>query len=71
MKSKKDKMILIDLWSLTKDHKLSCVKCDESSNEVYTRKGLIKHLIKVHGWKPEDAKNAFKEIDVSKFDGVI
>lgn len=65
MKSKREnKGHIIDLWSLSKDNKLPCILC-EDNEMTYTRTAIIKHLIKVHNWKPSDAKEAFKEIKVN------
>jgi uncharacterized C2H2 Zn-finger protein len=68
MKSKKKETeVIIDVWSLSKNHKLPCHICEKE----FTRTGLIKHLIKDHNWKPEDAKNAFKEVKLKKGQAVI
>jgi uncharacterized C2H2 Zn-finger protein len=64
---KKETEVIIDLWNLDKDHKLPCALCEKE----FTRKGLINHLIKEHNWKPEDAKNAFKEVKLEKGQAVI
>jgi uncharacterized C2H2 Zn-finger protein len=61
-KSKKEEVVILDVWSLRKNHKLPCTKCDETAKDEYTRKELIKHLIKVHNWEPSAAKSAFKEV---------
>jgi uncharacterized C2H2 Zn-finger protein len=64
---KKGTEFVIDVWSLNKNHKLPCGLCEKE----FSRKGLIAHLIKEHNWKPEDAKNAFKEIKLAKGQVVI
>lgn len=68
MKSKKKATeVIIDVWSLNKNHKLPCLVCEKE----FTRKGLITHLVKEHQWKSEDAKNAFKEVNIKKGQAIV
>jgi hypothetical protein len=66
-KNKKEEVVILDVWSLRKNHKLPCALCEKE----YTRAGLIKHLIKEHNWEPSTAKNAFKEVKLKDGQKII
>jgi uncharacterized C2H2 Zn-finger protein len=68
MKSKKTTTeVLMDVWSLSKDHKLPWPRCEKE----FTRKEKIAHLIKAHKWKPADARDALKKVKLKKGQAVI
>jgi len=66
-KNTKNDVFIIDVWNLQENHKLPCHLCEKE----YTRLGMINHLVKQHGWKRPDAKNAFKEIKLENGQKII